>query len=238
MFDAERHALPGEVHPWERQGVPLALVGFKSDWKLDFIDGAAVCRLGGRPRPRTPLAPTAGQGLLWQARLAQFVEHYGELADNTPAALAATFRELPPIGFLPRSVINLDTRRQIFFPARLPDLGGRPTPTEHVDAAVRDSASLIPISLDAADEVELLVPVPERVYEPGLLEVATVDPAFTQAVARYTGDRTTWLIRREMVRRRRDLLVDGVTGHRPSWPVTRPTCHPPRRCPIRATARR
>ncbi len=219
VFDAERHALPGEVHPWERQGVPLALVGFKSDWTLDFIDRAAVCRLGGRPRPRTPLAPTAGQGLLWQARLAQFVEHYGELADNTPAALAATFRELPPIGFLPRSVINLDTRRQIFFPPGF-QISAAPIPTEHVDAAVRDSASLIPISLDAADEVELLVPVPERVYEPGLLEVATVDPAFTQAVARYTGDRTTWLIRREMVRRRRDLLVDGVTGHRPSWPVT------------------
>ena len=219
VFDAERHALPGEVHPWERQGVPLALIGFKPDWTLDFIDRGAVSRLGGRPRPRSPLAPTAGQSLLWQARLAQFVEHFGELGDQSPAALAATFRELPPIGFLPRTVINLDTRRQIFFPPGF-QISAAPIPTEHVDAAVRDSASLIPISLDAADEVELLVPVPERVYEPGLLEVATVDPAFTQAVARYTGDRTTWLIRREMVRRRRDLIVDGVTGCRPTWPAT------------------
>lgn len=219
VFDAERHALPGEVHPWERQGVPLALIGFKPDWTLDFIDRGAVQRLGGQPRPRTPLAPTSGQGLLWQARLAQFVEHYGELADYSPTALAATFRELPPIGFLPRTVINLDTRRQAFFPPGF-QISAAPIPTEHVDAAVRDSASLIPISLDAADEVELLVPVPERVYEPGLLEVATVDPAFTQAVARYTGDRTSWLIRREMVRRRRDLIVDGVTGCRPTWPAT------------------
>ena len=239
VFDAERHALPGEVHPWERVGVPLALIGFKPDWTLDFIDRGAVCRLGGQPRPRTPLAPTAGQGLLWQARLAQFVEQYGELADQSPAALAATFRELPPIGFLPRSVINLDTRRQSFFPPGF-EISAAPIPTEHVDAAVRDSASLIPISLDAADEVELLVPVPERVYEPGLLEVATVDPAFTQAVARYTGDRTTWLIRREMVRRRRDLLVDGVTGCRPSWPasdlpLTETLPYPRDRAPVTCT---
>ncbi len=218
VFNVERNALPGEFHPWERRGLPLALIAFKPDWSLDFVDRGAVVRLGGQPNPRTPLAPQSGQGLLWQARLAQFVEHYGELPDTSPAALAAAMRQLPPIGFLPRSVINLDARRQTFFPPGF-QVSAAPIPVEHIDAAVRDSASLIPISLDQPDAVELLVPVPERVYEPGLLEVASVDPAFAQTLAANTADRTTWLIRRELVRRRRDMLVDAATGCRPSWPA-------------------
>ena len=41
-----------------------------------------------------------------------------------------------------------------------------------------------------------------------------VDPAFTRAIVRYTADRSHWLIRREMVRRRRDLQIDAATGTR------------------------
>lgn len=215
-FNVERSALPGEYHPWERRGLPLALIGFKADWSLDFIDRGAVTRIGGQPRPRTPLVAGSGSALLWQARLAQFVEHMGELGDPSPAALAAAFRQIPPVGFLPRSVFDLQTRRQSFFPPGF-RISASPVPLEHVDVAVGDAASLIPLSLDTADTVELLVPVPERVYEPGLLEIGTVDPAFAQAIARFVADRTTWLVRREMIRRRRDLLIDGVTGKRPGW---------------------
>ncbi|MES2034788.1 MAG: hypothetical protein V4466_11470 [Pseudomonadota bacterium] len=239
VFNVERSALPGEYHPWERRGLPLALIGFKADWSLDFIDRGAVTRIGGQPMPRTPLVAGAGSALLWQARLAQFVEHMGELGDPTPAALAAAFRQIPPVGFLPRSVFDLQTRRQSFFPPGF-RISAAPVPLEHVDVAVGDAASLIPLSLDTADTVELLVPVPERVYEPGLLEIGTVDPAFAQAIARFVADRTTWLVRREMVRRRRDLLIDGITGRRPGWlatdlPAAETLPYPLHRGPVTAT---
>ena len=38
VFDMERTLAPGELHPWEKVGVPIALVGFKADWTLDFVD--------------------------------------------------------------------------------------------------------------------------------------------------------------------------------------------------------
>ena len=218
VFGIERAMLPGEIHPWEQLGLPLALVAFNPDWTLAFVDRASVVRLGGRPNPRTPLVPQSGTPILWQARVAQFVEQLTALPDLMPATLRAAFRQLPPVGFLPAGVIDLHTRRQSFFPVGF-GLSIAPIPLEQVDLVVGESAALLPINLDVLDEIELLAPVPERLYEPGLLETATVDPAFAGAMTRYTGDRTGWLVRRELVRRRRDLLFDAATGKRPSWPA-------------------
>jgi len=218
-FNVERRMVPGEIHPWEEVGVPLALIGFNPDWTLDFVDRAAVVRMGGQPNPRTPLVPKSGTPLLWQARVSQFIEHLSELPDLVPATLAAALRQLPPIGFLPADVIDIPTRQQRFFPSGF-SINAAPVPLEQLDVLMRDSASLIPIVLDVPDAVELLVPVPDRVYEPGLLETAMVDAAFARAIVRYTADRSQWLIRREMVRRRRDLQMDAATGKRARWPAS------------------
>lgn len=220
IFAVERDMPPGAGHPWEGLGLPLALVGFTDDWRLAFVDRAAVVRMGGQPLPRTPLVPRSGNALLWQARVAQFVEHLGALPDLEPATLAEALRFLPPVGFLPASVVDLAprVRRQRFFPAGFA-VSAAPIPADQVDVAVRDAAAMVPFSMDIPDRVELLVPVPAAVYEPGLLERAAVDGAFAQAVDRYTRDRTEWLVRRELVRRRRDILTDAVTGQRAEWPV-------------------
>jgi len=237
VFDVERARAPGALHPWESIGVPIALVGFTDDWKLDFVDRAAVVRLGGQPNPRTPLTMGSGSPLLWQARVSQFVEQIADLDSLTADALTAAFRELPPVGFLPASVIDLAARRQDFFPPGF-SLSASPIPLEHLDFAVGQSAGLAPINLAYPDALELLVPVPERVYEPGLLETAAVDPAFARAMARYIDDRSDWLIRRELLMRRRDLLIDGVTGNRPSHamlPLAEALPYPSERAPVTAT---
>lgn len=239
VFGIERLMLSEELHPWEELGVPMALIGFNADWTLDFVDRAAVVRLGGQPTQRTPPVPFGGSPLLAQARVNQFVEHLADLPDLAPATLAGAFRQLPPIGFLPAEVVNLATRRQQFFPPGF-TLSAAPVPLEQLDVLMHDSAALLPISLDVPDCVELLVPVPEWVYEPGLLEVATVDPAFARAMNRYIADRSDWIIRRELVRRRRDLLLDALTGQRESWPAADlPTDevlpYPTTRAPLTAT---
>ena len=239
IFDVERAMLPAETHPWEDVGTPLAVIGFNPDWTLDFVDRTAVVRLGGQPNPRTPLVTRTGTPLLWQASVGQFVEHLADLPDLNPNTLAMAFRQVPPVGFLPIDVIDLPTRRQTFFPAGF-GLSAAPVPTEDLAAILRDSASLIPIRLDTWDDVELLVPVPERVYEPGLLQTAVVDPEFNRAMTRYVADRTGWLVRREMIRRRRDLLIDAATGARPKWPATdlpdaETLPYPTSRAPVTAT---
>lgn len=239
VFEAERRLENDETHPWEDIGVPLALVGFNADWTLDFIDRASVVRLGGRPRPRTALVELCGTPLLWQARVSQFVEHLAELETLTAPALSTAFRQLPPVGFLPVDIMDLTTRRQAFFPASFA-LSAAPIPLEHLDLAIGESAALAPINLDAPDALELLVPVPERVYEPGLLETAAVDPEFARAMARYVADRTDWLVRREAVRRRRDLVRDALTGVRTAYPrselpLAEELPYPQDRAPVGAT---
>jgi hypothetical protein len=218
VFRVEIGLTLDDAHPWDSVGVPLAVIGFKEDWTLDFIDRGAVLRLGGRPKPRTSLVPASGTPLLWQARVAQFMEHLTALPDFLAATFVAAFRQLPPVGFLPVEMVDLVHRRQAVFPAGF-SLTVAPVPVEQIGLAVEESAGLVPINLDVPDSVELLVPVPGGVYEPGLLEIATVDPGFSRARARYVADRTDWLVRRELVRRRRDLLRDAATGQRPAWPA-------------------
>lgn len=218
VFDVERMFPQQRLHPWQALGVPLALIGFTTDWRLDFIDRGAVLRMGGQAKPRTALVPGAGTPLLWQAQLAQFMEQIGALPDFRAATFAQAFRELPPVGFLPAEMVDLTLRRQAVFPAGF-TLSAAPVPLDQIELAVEESGPLSPISLDVPDSVELLAPVPASVYEPGLLEVALVDPAFARAMARYVADRTDWLVRRELVRRRRDILRDSATGQRPAWPA-------------------
>jgi hypothetical protein len=219
VFTAEARFHAGAMHPWEGVGVPLALVAFAEDWALDFLDRAVVVRMGGQPRPRTALVPGRGDAPLWQARLAQLVEHLGALPDLAPATVHGALHHLPPVGVLPASLVDLATKRQFLFPPGFA-LSAAPVPLGELELVLRASAGLAPLDLETPEEVELLVPVPDRVYEPGLLLTAEVDPAFARAVARYTADRTGWLLRREAVRRRRDLLLDAITGERPVWPAS------------------
>ena len=218
IFDVERLQLPDETHPWEDVGVALALVGFNADWTLAFVDRSSVARLGGRPKPRTALVAGAGTPSLWQAQVTQLSEQMAGLADLTPATLASTLRQLPPVGFLPIDVVDLARHGQNFFSAGWGTTLA-PLPLEQADFVVAECAALAPFNLDVIDEAELLVLVPERVYEPGLLQTAGMDPAFDRAVLRAVAYRSDWLARREWVRRRRDVLQDAASGRRPGWPT-------------------
>jgi hypothetical protein len=239
IFDVEAIMAADDMHPWETVGVPLALIGFKTDWTLDFIDHASVVRLGGQRLARTAAVHDAGTPVLWQARISQFVEQFGDLPDFSPATLTAAFRRLPPIGFIPASLMDLANRVQHLFPPGM-TIAARPMPTEDLDAVVRDSSALAPIDPWSMEEIELLVPVPDRVYDPGLLLTASVDPVFDRTIAKFTAARTDWLIRRELVRRRRDLAHAMIAGTTEAWPAGDPPAAealplPQARGPVSAT---
>ena len=232
VFAIESTFLTGEMHPWERLGVPLAIIGFAADWTLQFVDRAAVARLGGLPVPRTPALAKAGTPFLWQARLIEFVDHLAELdpASLTADGIAQVIGQLPPIGLLPKTAFDPAARRQQFFPLGF-SVRAVPVAIEQLELAVRESAGLSPFNLSLPDEVELMVPVPERVYEPGLLQTAAVDPGFSRAIAGLTDERTAWHMRRELVRRRRDVLTDAISGRRVAWPLLDPGELPDERLP-------
>ena len=218
VFDVERSLQAGEAHPWEDWGVPLALIGFAEDWTLEFVDRSAVVRKGGAPLPRTPMVPKSGNPQLWQARIEQLVEHLAALPDFDSVTLRRSLPRIPPAAVLPGTSWDPLTRRQHFFPGGFA-VQAIPIPQSNLELAVRGAASLIPYNMAVADQVELLIPVPDALYEPGLLQTAAVDPAFATAIAEFESNRAAGLSRRELVRRRYDRLMESVSGGAYAWPA-------------------
>ena len=217
IFAVEKRFDGDDAHPWEKRGVPLALLGFNEDWTLKFLDSSAVVRSGGMPKPRTQYIAGSGNPYLWQAQISQFAEQLMTLEQEPANALAKHFEFLPPVGILPSDIMS-GQGRQSFFPSGF-KVSVAPVPLEQLNLVMKESAGLEPFSMSIPDQVEMLLGVPAKVYEPGLLESAEVDIRFQQAIEEFTDDRANWLTRRELVRRRLDQLVLTSNGQPAAWPV-------------------
>ncbi|MDH5259383.1 MAG: hypothetical protein OEX07_15315, partial [Gammaproteobacteria bacterium] len=126
-------------HPWDETGVPIAMVGFNNEWKLQFCDRYAVVREGGKPRWRTIRNNTSGSAFLWQSRVQQFNQQISEITTNRASALTLSgltfeteaekkrylqqqiqevrhsFIYLPPVGMLPKQAIDFENNEHYFF---------------------------------------------------------------------------------------------------------------------------
>jgi hypothetical protein len=215
LFRIEAGYLPGQAHPWEENGVALALLGFDAQFGVAWVDTNAVVRGGGKPRARSSLVSGGGSAFLWQARIQQFAEEANEVSWTTGAG--ARFRRVPPVGLLPRSAaLELETGE--LFPAGW-EVDAVPVPVDQLDAAVAMSASLAPYDLSAPrDRVRVLVPVPQDVYHPRLLVDEEVSPAFQQAIDLFSARRLEYLHRREDLRRKVEAIAEAYTGKRPQLP--------------------
>ncbi len=217
IFDYERGLPEGAYPSWTILGVPIALIGLNETLNFQFMDRGSVVRLGGGARGgQAPVTP-AGDRFLWQAQFEQFNEHLLDWIMTTsglePADLQAEaeFRHLPPVGVLPRQAVDPRQQVQHFFPPGY-SVQALAIPHEQLDLAIKESAALLPYDLNTPDMVEVLVPVPQQHFDPGLLEVAVIDPEFEQAVARLTVLRDEWLGRRLIVRKKASVLFQAIKG--------------------------
>jgi hypothetical protein len=220
-----------DSQPWKRRSLPIALIALTADrQEIEFIDGFAVVRAGGRPRPKTPVVPNSGDPLIWQARLQQFAEQLAEIEPQgtTPAAqqewihtkVAPRFRFLPPVGLLPSAALDPQASREsqnFFFPANY-EWQLAPIPLEQLELVLKDSASLAPFDLDQADQVQVWVPVPQAWFEPNLLLVEQVNQLFQQRIDEFQGRRAEWLARRAWLRQRAVAIAKCVSGQVLSFP--------------------
>lgn len=194
--------------------------------------------------------PGAGVPAVWQARVAQFNEHVADLlrdpayalppgtADTTLQlrlrSLAAHFDFLPPAGLLPRAALHfLDTAtaNQLhrpdradtswFFPGNFP-VCAVPATEEEIPALLAAAAPLAPFDLAKPEPVCLLVPLPERLFDPQLLSIEQPDPLFAAEVDRLVALRQDWRQRRDHVRDRRNQLLDSLVANHPAVPATDP----------------
>ena len=236
IFDAESKLGLDEDLPWEcwsdgggipdlvRSGVPIALVALDAEHHPVWVDRASVVRQGGRARDaRLQLAAGSAGALaansrlpsLWQAQIEQFAEQVTAAGDAAPADLAQAFGQyLPPVGLLPKSAYEPDTHRSDFFPAGF-DVDAAPVPVEQLDLAIRASAGLAPLDVDADESVRVLVPVPLQSWEPRLLIKEVVDAEFQRTLDRHLLERSRDLGARQGLRVRQSILNGAIGGPEP-----------------------
>lgn len=209
IYEREAGMVAGERFPWEAFGVPLAVIGFDATWKPAFIDRWAVVRTGGFPRQRATTPDSldihvangnfinAYNPFLAEARIHQFAEQWNEMR---PKALTDQFSFLPAIGALPSTAVNLHQETQQIFPPHY-RITAYPIHAEELDSIIIESAELAPFDLSVPDEVDLLVPLPDSVYDPKLLVHEVVSPEFQAEVDARTQGRD------QVLRHRKDLQL-------------------------------
>lgn len=163
--------------------------------------------------------PGAGTPALWRARVDQFAEQLASLAEVKVGEQAGHFQFVPPAGLLPREALDFLTTSEASDPAlsvtgQPPDraavsqffpqafaVEAAPMPTEDLDAVLAASAALAPFDFAAAEQqvVRVLVPVPQRVFDPRLLVVELEDPFFAAELGRLIAVRQDWRQRRDFV---------------------------------------
>lgn len=218
LFDWEqRH--PSVEAPWGTVGLPVAMVGGQ-EGVVSFLDSAAVTRMGGKRPWRQGLLAQSGTPFVWQARLQQFAEQVAEMQSESMSieVIAQVCRFLPPAGLLPKDALNAGSVEGTsrpwtsrFFPEGFTvDLA--PIPVEQLDVVVAACASLAPLDMTHSERVRVLVPVPQSMFEPELLQVAQVDPEFEDTINRFIEARGKWLRRRADLRDIASALNRSILG--------------------------
>ncbi|MGB8167340.1 MAG: hypothetical protein WCF18_07590, partial [Chthoniobacteraceae bacterium] len=187
--------------------------------------------------------PGAGTPSLWRARVDQFAEQLGSLQDLASAEQAVRFQFVPPVGLLPPEALDFLTTEEAtsvppvldqppdraagshFFPPFF-KVEAVPIPSEDLDAALAASAPLEPFDFTAPsrtaeedpepDRVRVLVPLPQRLFDPQLLVVELEDPFFAAEVARLIAVRQDWRQRRDFVSSMRDFWQSKISGKVPA----------------------
>lgn len=186
VFAAEALLPPDSSFPWSLIGLPLGVLALDAAGKPLFLDRGAVVRQGGLPRRRYALPAQPGlpqpiqlvQPALAQARIAQFTE---QLIQTPNAAIATSFALLPPAGVIPASLLDFTKKAITAFPKGWIVNAG-PIHLEELEAALETGMTAAPLDVTQTETVEVLVPLPDSLYDPNILVTETVDPAFQAAI--------------------------------------------------------
>lgn len=169
--------------PWAQHGLPVGLLQVSADGQVLFADRFAIARAGGAVRE-----PAMGSSLgvapsLRRARFDQFLDHLqalrGENAELSPATLF--FRQLPPVGILPASVLDRVSLKCGFFPANYV-MEAAPIQLAQMESLLATRSGLAPFDLARRDYVQILVPVPDHLFHPRLLIREEISGAFKEAI--------------------------------------------------------
>lgn len=215
VFDAELALTPDDRLPWDMLGVPLALAGFGAGASLLFADRGAVIREGGLPRRRYVVPGPAGlltaPPALANARVGQLAEQLGAVLSpaSPPGLVVNTFAFLPPSGVLPPFTMDFVNQVALWAPSNW-SVSVAPIFAEELDGILRTGMTAAPLDTTQNETVEVLVPLPDSVFDPDILLTEAIDPAFQQEVDAATLARTIVLQHRHLIEQEANALAPAL----------------------------
>jgi hypothetical protein len=214
IFAAEALLPPDESFPWSLLGLPLGILAFDVAGKPLFLDRSSIVRQGGLPRRRYALPAQPGlpqaielvQPALAQARIAQFIE---QVVQTPASAAAASFALVPPAGVVPASFVDF-TKKTVAVLPKSWILTAGPIHLEELEAALQTGMTASPLDVTQPETVEILVPLPDSLYDARILVTETVDPAFQAAIDDATMARNITLQHRKVVQQAADVVLQST----------------------------
>jgi hypothetical protein len=175
--------------------------------------------------------PPIVQPSLAQARINQLSEQLSQtMAQRLPfQTLADICPTLPPSGILPVSAVDFKTQRASWLPPNW-TVSAAPVHLEELETVLETGMTLEPLDAESTapkdatllEPVELLVPLPDAVYDPSILVVETVAPIFAQEVEKATDARNLTLKQLKAVQQETNSLLTALG---PNVPVNTSLIH-------------
>lgn len=194
------------------------------DWNgvyLPTTDGSVTWINNGTGNP--PLIQPA----LAQARIDQLSEQLSQvmIARESFKTLADIFPTLPPSGILPAAALNFRNQTAPWLPPNW-SISAAPVYLEELETVLETGMlmDLIPAEPAAPENaallepVEVLVPLPDTVYDPDILVTETVAPIFYQEVDQATEARNLTLQQLKAVQLETNVLLAALGPNVPSTP--------------------
>jgi hypothetical protein len=165
------------------------------------------------------------QPVLAQARINQLSEQLSQtMAQQTPfTTLADIFPTLPPSGILPVAALNFAQAKAPWLPPNW-TITAAPVRLEELETVLETGMMAAPLPLATAapadpstmEPVEVLVPLPDAVYDPNILVVETVAPIFQQELTDALDERNLALQQMNTVQEEINVLLTGIGPNIPA----------------------
>lgn len=171
--------------------------------------------------------PPVIQPGLAQARINQLSEQLGQtLAQGTAfTTLADIFPTLPPSGLLPAAALDFANLKAPWLPRNW-SVTAAPVRLEQLEtvletgmsAAMIDARATAPTDASLMEPIEVLVPLPDAVYDSNILIVETVAPVFAQEAADAVNARNLNLQEMITVQAQINVLLTAIGPNSPATP--------------------
>jgi len=171
--------------------------------------------------------PPIVQPSLAQARINQLSEQLSQMLATQPQVgnFADVFTTMPPSGIVPAAALNFTDQTAPWFPPNW-SLSAAPVHFEELETALETGMLMSPIAAEssapddgnALEPVEILVPLPDAVYDPNILVVETVPQEFYDERNKATAERNLTLQKLYTVKQELNTLFAAIGPNVPANP--------------------